>query len=233
VRPLRLAHRGDGRAAAENTIAAMQAALDVPGCDGLEFDVRIARDGTPVLLHDATLERVQGVASPVTELEVATLARLGVPTLAEVLAAVGREPFLDIELKAPANEELIRVVEAARGSSDALPMGSGSSARSGLHRAAISSFDPEVLSWVGARRPSWPRWLNSRELEAATIERAVDLGCESVAVLWRALDARSVAEARASGLDVIAWTVRRRPTFDRLARLGVSAICVEAAALDG
>jgi glycerophosphoryl diester phosphodiesterase len=222
VRPLRLAHRGDWRAAPENGIAAMQAALEVPGCDGLEFDVRFARDGTPVLLHDATLERVQRIAAPVTDLDVAALARLGVPTLAEVLSAVGREPFLDIELKAPPNDDLVRVVEAARRSGE-----------SRLHRAAISSFDPEIVAWIGARRPAWPRWLNTRELETSTVERAVDLGCEAVAVLWRALDERSVAEARAAGLDVIAWTVRRRPTFDRLARLGVMAICVEAAALDG
>jgi glycerophosphoryl diester phosphodiesterase len=222
VRPLRLAHRGDWRAAAENTIVAMQAALEVPACDGLEFDVRFAMDGTPVLLHDPTLERVQGVASPVTEHDVVALARLGVPTLAEVLSAVGREPFLDIELKAWPNDELVGVVEAARASGE-----------SRLHRAAIASFDPEILAWVSARRPAWPRWLNTRELQTATIERAVDLGCAAVAVLWRALDERSVAEARAAGLDVVAWTVRRGPTFDRLARLGVKAICVEAAALDG
>lgn len=200
----------------------MQAALEVPGCDGLEFDVRFARDGRPVLLHDATLERVQGVASPVTDLDAAALARLGVPTLAEVLSAVGREPFLDIELKAQPNDELVSVVEAARGTVD-----------SRLHRAAISSFDPDILTSVRLRRPAWARCLNARELEASTIERAVELGCEVVAVLWRALDERSVAEARAAGLDVIAWTVRRRPTFDRLARLGVKAICVEATALDG
>jgi glycerophosphoryl diester phosphodiesterase len=222
VRPLRLAHRGDWRAAPENTIAAMQAALEVPTCDGLEFDVRFASDGTPVLLHDATLERVQGVASPVSELDVAALAALGVPTLAKVLSAVGREPFLDIELKAPPNDELIGVIEAARGIGD-----------SRLHRAAISSFDPEILAWLGARRQGWGRWLNTRQLETATIERAVDLGCEAVAVLWRALGEHSVADARAAGLEVIAWTVRRRATFDRLARLGVKAICVEAAALDG
>lgn len=200
----------------------MQAALEVPGCDGLEFDVRFARDGTPVLLHDATLQRVQGVASPVDELEMAALARLGVPTLAAVLAAIGREPFLDIELKAPATDELIRVVEAARGNGE-----------SRLDRAAISSFDPDILASIGARKPGWPRWLNTRELEAPTIERAVELGCEAIAVLWRALDGHAVAEARAAGLEVIAWTVRRRPTFERLARLGVKAICVEAAALDG
>jgi glycerophosphoryl diester phosphodiesterase len=222
VTPLRLAHRGDWRAAPENSIAALQAALQVPGCDGLEFDVRFARDGTPVVLHDATLERVQGVASPVTELEVPALARHSVPTLAEVLSAVGREPFLDIELKAPPNHELVTVVEAARGT-----------AESSLARAAISSFDPEILAWVRARRPSWARWLNTRELETSTIEGAIDLGCEAVAVTWRALDERSVARARDAGLDVVAWTVRRRPTFERLARLGVTAICVEAGALDG
>lgn len=222
MRPLRLAHRGDWRSAPENTVAAILAALEVPSCDGLEFDVRFASDGTPVLLHDATLERVQGVTLPVSELDVAALAALGVPTLAEVLAAVGREPFLDIELKAPPNDELIRVIEVARGIGD-----------SRLHRAAISSFNPEILAWVGARRPGWTRWLNTRRLETATIDRAVDLGCEAVAVLWRALDERSVADARAVGLDVVAWTVRRRATFDRLARLGIKAICVEAAALDG
>jgi glycerophosphoryl diester phosphodiesterase len=65
------------------------------------------------------------------------------------------------------------------------------------------------------------------------IATAEALGCIGVAVLWRALDERAVALAREAGLEVIAWTVRRRPTFDRLARIGVGAMCVEAAALDG
>ena len=30
----------------------------VPGCDGVEFDVRASTDGVPILLHDETLERV-------------------------------------------------------------------------------------------------------------------------------------------------------------------------------
>jgi glycerophosphoryl diester phosphodiesterase len=57
---LRLAHRGDWRRAPENTLAALRAGLAVPGCDGLEFDVRLSGDGVPVLLHDETLARVQG-----------------------------------------------------------------------------------------------------------------------------------------------------------------------------
>ena len=42
-----------------------------------------------------------------------------------------------------------------------------------------------------------------------------------------------MARAREAELEVAAWTVRRRATYARLERLGVVAICVEAAALDG
>jgi glycerophosphoryl diester phosphodiesterase len=42
-----------------------------------------------------------------------------------------------------------------------------------------------------------------------------------------------MARARDAGLEVAAWTVRRRATYRRLERLGVVAICAEAAALDG
>jgi glycerophosphoryl diester phosphodiesterase len=59
------------------------------------------------------------------------------------------------------------------------------------------------------------------------------MGCRGVSVEWRALNVESVELARSAGLEVAAWTVRRRSTFDRLERLGVAAVCVEAAALDG
>ena len=79
----------------------------------------------------------------------------------------------------------------------------------------------------------WSRWLNARTLDAEVIATAVDLGCRGVAVEWQSIDEGSMAMARAAGLEVVAWTVRRRATFDRLTRLGVAAVCVEAAALDG
>ena len=57
---LRLAHRGDWRRAPENTLAAFLAAIAVPGCDGLEFDVRASADGVPVVIHDETLSASRG-----------------------------------------------------------------------------------------------------------------------------------------------------------------------------
>jgi glycerophosphoryl diester phosphodiesterase len=219
VPTLRLAHRGDWRRAPENTIAAFLTALDVPGCDGLEFDVRAAAGGVPVVIHDETLDRVQGAARRVALLTPDELAVHGVPTLEEVLAAVPRRAFLDVELKG----------DPGRGAVDVLTAGRGP----GLERAVVSSFQPATLERVGRLAPSWPRWLNARDLEPATIQMAVALECRGIAAQWRAIDARSAARVREAGLDLAAWTVRRRPTYSRLERLGVVAICAEAAALDG
>lgn len=217
--PLRLAHRGDGRAAPENTIPAFLAALAIPGCDGVEFDVRAAADGVPVVIHDETLARVQGAPGRVDRLRAEELAAHGVPTLEEVLAAVPRQAFLDVELKG----------DPGRGAVDVLTAGRGP----GLERAIVSSFEPATLARVGRLAPSWPRWLNAIDLEPATIALAVELGCRAISVEWHAIDRRSIERAREAGLEVAAWTIRRRPTRDRLARLGVIALCVEAVALDG
>ena len=218
-RTLRLAHRGDWRVAPENTLAAFRAALDRPACDGLEFDVRASADGVPVICHDASLERVQGQAGSVDTLVAADLGRFDVPTLAEVLEMAGRRPFLDIELKVEIGHVLIEVLAAGRGPE--------------LHNAVVSSFEPAALEGVARRAPAWPRWLNVAVLDRAAVAEAVRLGCRGVAAEWHSLDADSMALARASGLEVAAWTVRRRSTFARLADLGVAAVCVEATALEG
>jgi glycerophosphoryl diester phosphodiesterase len=219
VTALRLAHRGDWRRAPENTLPALLAALAVPGCDGLEFDVHAARDGVPVVIHDETLDRVQGVRGRVRDMTADELATHGVPTLEEVLAAVPRRAFLDVELKG----------DPGRGAVDVLTAGRGP----GLERAVVSSFEPETLERVGRLAPAWPRWLNVEDLAPPTIDRALRLECRGVSADWRSIDARSMARARDAGLDVAAWTVRRRSTYARLERLGVVAVCVEAAALDG
>ena len=216
---LRLAHRGDWRRAPENSLAAFRAALALPSCGGLEFDVRVAADGTPVVCHDPTLERVQGRPERVNELGARALEDLGVPALADALATAGRRVFLDIELKEDAGPAFVEVLAAGRGP--------------GLGNAVVSSFEPAALERVARRAPAWPRWLNARTLDGAVIATALELHCRGVAIEWRALDRGSVGHAGSVGLEVAAWTVRRRSTFDRLARLGVVAVCVEAAALDG
>jgi glycerophosphoryl diester phosphodiesterase len=216
---IRLAHRGDWRHAPENSLGAIAAALAVPGCDGIEFDVRLSSDGVPVLLHDETLDRVQGRPGRVDQTRAVALEELGVPSLADALAAIPHAMTLDVELKDRHDRTVVEVLAAGRGP--------------GLVNAVVSSFDGDTLERIGGLAPAWPRWLNSWDLSRATIRRAVDLGCQAVCVDFHVIDAGSVAAARAADLEVAAFTVRRRTTFGRLQRLGVVAACVEAAALDG
>jgi glycerophosphoryl diester phosphodiesterase len=110
ARTLRLAHRGDWRHAPENSLAALLAAEAVPGCDGLEFDVRRSSDGVPVLLHDETLKRVYGRPDRVDELTVEPLEAVGIPTLADALAAIPRRAFLDVELKGEHDRTVVEVL---------------------------------------------------------------------------------------------------------------------------
>lgn len=216
---LRLAHRGDHRHVPENSLAALLAAMDLPGCDGVEFDVRASSDGIPMLLHDETLQRVQGRTEAVAELTADELEPLGIPRLAAVLAALPRRAFLDIELKEPFGRPLIEILAAGRGPE--------------LLNAVVSAFDPLTIGRIRDLVPGWPCWLNTVDLEPGTIAAAAELGCLGIAVEWSAIDAPGVLAARTAGLSVAAWTVTERSDYTRLIELGVAAICVEGEALDG
>jgi len=215
---LRLAHRGDWRVAPENSLVALVAGARAPRSDGVEFDVRIAADGVAVVIHDADLSRVQGVPHEVLALGSEALGKHGVPTLAEVLAALPAKALLDVELKVVPDRALAEVLLAARGPAPA--------------RAVVSAFDPDALRVAGELLPGWRRWLNTPWLDEDVVTEALRLRCAGIAAEWRAITPATARSVHAAGLELAAWTVRRRPTVERLARLGVVAVCVEGAPLD-
>ena len=219
---LRLAHRGDHRRAPENTMAAFAAALANPGVNGLELDVRASADGVAVVIHDASLTRVQGRRIRASRLTAGELAAHGVPTLSAVLATCPTEVFLDIELKEDMGEVALAPLREARGRAEGNVAG-----------VVISSFSHAALATVHRLEPAWPLWLNTAWLSDRAIRTATDLGCTGIAAEWHRVDAGRVARAREAGLDVAAWTVRDAVVRDRLAGLGVVAACVEGAALPG
>ena len=216
---LRIAHRGDWRLAPENSLEALVLAAGIDGIDGVEFDVRLSRDGVPVLLHDETLERVQGRDDAVTDLTAAELRGAGIPSLVEVLAALPKETFLDVELKGAGH---------GAATADAMRAGRGKAPK----RAVVSSFDEASLTAMKRLLPGWPRWLNAFDLAAETLATATGLGCRAVAVQWKAVTPATMRAAQAHGLPVAAWTVTRPGTLARLGRQGVIACSVEGAALD-
>jgi len=217
-RTLRLAHRGDWRGAPENSLTALVMGALAARSDGLEFDVRLAADGTPVVIHDASLARVQGLDVRVEDADAATLARAGVPMLADVLAAVPPQAFIDVELKVVPTNRLTGMLEAARGTEPPA--------------AVASSFLPEALLALARNLPRWPRWLNSDRLDRGVVERAVALDCAGIAAEWRSITHVTARQVQDAGLELAAFAVRREATVRRLERLGLRFVCVEARPLD-
>lgn len=101
-----IAHRGGSDEAPENTLVAFRHAVAL-GADMVECDARLSRDGVAVVCHDARLDRTTAATGPVGAYDVAALAAVGVPTLADALAACAPLP-VTLELKEGAG-----LVEAA------------------------------------------------------------------------------------------------------------------------
>ena len=86
-----VAHRGDPYRVRENTLPSLRSALD-RGADAVEIDVRLTRDGVPVLLHDETLERLWGHDRPLDRLTHRGGARADRRRGADAARGAGRRP---------------------------------------------------------------------------------------------------------------------------------------------
>lgn len=97
-----IGHRGATGVAPENTIQGFQAALDAKA-DMIEFDIRLTRDGVPVVIHDPLLLRTHKQRGAVHSLTLAELQEKTksqpVPTLAEVLETFFGKIKLNVECK--------------------------------------------------------------------------------------------------------------------------------------
>lgn len=135
--PTLIAHRGFAARFPENTLAAFRGAVSL-GADAIELDVRRCGSGEPVVIHDATVDRVTDGEGPVAELPLSTLREFDVlesgasiSTLASVFEAVPPEVTLHVELK------------------DAAPIPAVAAlADRHAHDVVVSSFDPDHLARV-------------------------------------------------------------------------------------
>lgn len=116
MKPLVIAHRGASAYAPENTLAAFQLAFD-QGADGIELDALVTKDGVPVVLHPSMSDHPTHGIRSVAEMTLAQVKQLDagawfdekfrgeqIPTLAQVLGAIGSHDGVIIEIKRAANE---------------------------------------------------------------------------------------------------------------------------------
>lgn len=229
--PRVVAHRGASRHAPENTLGAMRRALDL-GADWIEIDVRLTRDGVPVVLHDATVDRTTDGHGPVSAHTLARLRQLNaggwfgpefalerIPTLEEVLTFTARAGMgAMVELKEPANQpalvaRAVAVIQQVTADHPALECLVESFEWSSLEQVRKWAPALPLAALVGGY-PPWNRW---PAVEAVTLPWAAVL-----------LQPGLIAAARGQGKDVYAYTVNRPTVLRRLENLGVRGVVTDA-----
>lgn len=206
-----VAHRGDPYRVRENTIDSLRSALR-QGADAVEIDVRLTRDGVPVLLHDETLKRLWELDRPLRSLswdEVRGLTDGGVPTLVDALAATGESRML-LDLPGADPRAVRRIVDVIReyGAEERVYYCAGAPAM-----LAVRAADPAAeiaLTWttLAPPRPALldavrPRWLNYR---------------------FSLVDRDLTARVHREGYLLSVWTPDTRRSMRRLLDMGVDSI---------
>ncbi|WP_406391802.1 glycerophosphodiester phosphodiesterase [Streptomyces sp. NBC_00887] len=204
-------HRGDPYRARENTLPSIRSALE-RGADAVEIDVRVTRDGVPVLLHDATLERLWGHDIHLDRIEHRELVEVtggGVPTLREALSAVGAHRIM-LDLPGSTDASVRAVVGVVRecGAGERVYYCAGPAA---MLRVRAADPSAEIaLTWTSLAPPRpvlldtvKPHWLNYR---------------------FGLLSPELTDRIHRDGLLVSAWTADTRRTMRRLVAYGVDSV---------
>jgi glycerophosphoryl diester phosphodiesterase len=207
-----VAHRGDPYRFRENTIDSLRSALG-RGADAVEIDVRLTRDGVPVLLHDGTLKRLWAQDRPLVSLsaeEVRGLTDGRVPTLVDALTATdGSRVMIDLP-GAPGPRAVRRIVDVVRecGARERVYYCAGAETMLAV-RAADASAEI-ALTWTTLAPPRSgllaavrPRWLNYR---FGLVDRAL------------------AARVHRDGYLLSVWTPDTRRSLRRLLDLGADSI---------
>ena len=208
-RPLIIGHRGASAVAPENTLAAFEAAISA-GADGIEFDVRLSRDGIPVVIHDETLYRTSGVRRRVGEMSVNELNQLDVPSLAQVFELFeSNDLILYLEMKeVEVAQECCRLIEQYRLKD----------------RVIFECFEHSALKTVKSIDPTFKIAPLFQPPASLILKRALAIGGDEIALHHRLTNKRLVAKARDAGLNVVTWTVDDPAWIERAREFDVHAL---------
>jgi glycerophosphoryl diester phosphodiesterase len=230
--PRVLAHRCGGTLAPENTLAGLVAAARC-GCRGVEFDVMLAADGVPVLIHDETLTRTTNGRGRVADTPWAALRSLdaggwfGERFAGEPLPCLQQVMTRCIELGLAVNLEIKPAAgfEADTGCSVARAV--LAEAHHFTPPPLLSSFSETALQAAAREAPQLPRALLVEHLPADWQIRCRALGVVALHMDHAALDADTVAAVRAAGLWLACYTVNDPARAVALFRWGVDCVITD------
>lgn len=219
------AHRGSSWNAPENTLAAIEQAID-DGADYVEFDVRLTGDGAVVVSHDDSLRRLTGLDRSLSEMTLEqtrqidigswfdeTYADQRIPTFKEVLALTRSRAGLYIELK-PGPDEARELVSAVL---EQLP-------EARRDEAIMASLSPVVISEVNRQAPGMRTTLFAQFVLRGGLNMTT---IDALGLRHDRVTAQAVEAAHHYGYQLHAWTVNSRGQMSRLIDLGVDNIITD------
>ncbi len=230
--PRILAHRGGGALAPENTLGAIRLGAQM-GFQGVELDVMLAGDGTPVLMHDQTLKRTTRTRGEVAHTAYADLARLdagawrGERWRGERIPRFEDAARLCRELGLWANVEIKPALGYERRTGDAVARLAAEHWRGAVLQPVLSSFSAVALLAARQAEPQLPRGLLVGRIAPRWLEMLRDLECVALHCYFRAVKAPLVDEAHAAGCAVLAWTVNDARLARKLFGWGVDCLVTD------
>ncbi|MBY0460064.1 MAG: hypothetical protein K2V38_22335, partial [Gemmataceae bacterium] len=230
--PRLIGHRGARESAPENTLASIRAAAR-QGATWVEVDVALTRDGMPVVLHDETLERTTSGTGALADIDWADLRHLDAGSWFDPEFAGARVPSfeallnlalaLGLGLNAEIKPTPGRGAETAEAALNTLKR------RWPADRPLlVSSFEPECLDVARTLAPDIPRGYLLWDAPADWAAIADRVGAATLNVEHERQSADSVAEYRATGRPVLAYTVNDAARARTLFGWGVSAVFTDA-----
>ena len=231
--PLWIAHRGAGKLAPENTLAAFRLGATY-GYRAFECDAKLSADGVPFLLHDSTLPRTtsgHGLAGEKTWAELSRLDAGGwhsrayagePPPSLEGIAQFcrGNGHALNIEIKPSPGRE-VETGEVVAREAERLWAGAGVP-------PLLSSFRPESLQAAHEAAPGLPRALLLDTLRPGWFEQAQALGCAAIVTAYPLMDSLLVAQLHGVGMRALVYTVNDPAEVQRLCAFGIDGIITDA-----
>lgn len=235
--PRFLAHRGGGKLAPENTIAGLQCGLD-HGYRAVEFDVMLARDGVPVVMHDPYLGRTVAGAGNVFDYDAAELVAMDagswfgaafkgepVPLFTEFVDFCRRHGiWMNIEIK-PADgfeEQTGRVVAELTRAIFGLEIAQGDAMV-----PLMSSFSAVALAAAKEAAPDLPRAFLIDEVPADWLAQARALDAVAIHTNHKHLSPQLAKQIKNAGFGLFCYTVNDAARAAEIMGWGVDGMCTD------
>ncbi|MFD0620178.1 glycerophosphodiester phosphodiesterase [Paenibacillus sp. GCM10027629] len=227
--PLIIAHRGSAGEAPENSMAAFELALR-QGCDAIELDIHLSKDGELIVCHDRTIDRTTDGSGAIREMTVTELKQFDagrwfhekyagerIPLLKEVFDLVPQDIMINVEIKETYEGQIEeRLLQLLRDSNR-------------LAQVVVSSFDHKSLRRLKHIEPEVKIGLlyTMNAVDHHELANLIGVPVYALHPYGKLIDQEDILRATSHGLQVYPWTINTKDAMQQAIDKGVSGIITD------